>query len=55
MPAQITGYEYEVEACLRDIAAEQLEPAEMPHAETLEIMRQMDALRTAWQIRYPFE
>lgn len=26
-----------------------------PHAETLEIMRQMDALRAAWQIRYPFE
>lgn len=45
VPAQITGYEYEVEACLRDIAAGQLEPAEMPHAETLEIMRQMDALR----------
>ena len=55
VPAQITGYEYEVEACLRDIAAGQLEPAEMPHAETLEIMRQMDALRAAWQIRYPFE
>ena len=32
-----------------------LEPAEMPHAETLEIMRQMDTLRAAWQIRYPFE
>ena len=55
VPAQITGYEYEVEACLRDIAAGQLEPAEMPHAETLEIMRQMDTLRAAWQIRYPFE
>ena len=55
VPAQITGYEYEVEACLRDIAAGQLEPAEMPHAETLEIMQQMDALRAAWQIRYPFE
>ena len=23
--------------------------------ETLEIMRQMDTLRAAWQIRYPFE
>lgn len=55
VPPQITGYEYEVEACMRDLAAGNLEPAEMPHAETIEIMRQMDALRAAWQIRYPFE
>lgn len=55
VPPQITGYEYEVEACMRDLAAGHLEPVEMPHAETIEIMRQMDALRNAWGIRYPFE
>lgn len=55
VPPQITGYEYEVEACMRDLAAGHLEPVEMPHAETIEIMRQMDALRDAWGIRYPFE
>ncbi|MBQ8200288.1 MAG: Gfo/Idh/MocA family oxidoreductase [Clostridia bacterium] len=55
VPEQITGYEYEVEACLRDIPAGALEPAEMPHSETIEIMRQMDALRVQWNMKYPFE
>ena len=55
VPAQITGYEYEVEACLRDIPLGRLEPEEMPHSETLTIMRQMDALRAQWGMKYPFE
>ena len=55
VPAQITGYEYEVEACLRDIPMGRLEPEEMPHSETLTIMRQMDALRAQWGMKYPFE
>ncbi|MBQ8555743.1 MAG: Gfo/Idh/MocA family oxidoreductase [Clostridia bacterium] len=55
VPAQITGYEYEVEACLRDLAAGNLEAAEMPHAQTIAIMRQMDALRAQWDMKYPFE
>lgn len=55
VPAQITGYEYEVEACLRDIPAGRLEPEEMPHAETIAIMQQMDALRAQWGMKYPFE
>lgn len=42
VPEQITGYEYEVEACIRAIAAGQTECQEMPHAQTIEIMRQMD-------------
>ena len=48
-------YEQLYQSIRDDIAAGRLEPAEMPHAETLEIMRQMDTLRAAWQIRYPFE
>lgn len=55
VPQQITGYEYEVEACLRDIPAGRIEPEEMPHSETIEIMRQMDALRAQWNMKYPFE
>ncbi|MBQ7850463.1 MAG: Gfo/Idh/MocA family oxidoreductase [Clostridia bacterium] len=55
VPEQITGYEYEVEACMRDIPLGRLEPEEMPHAEVLEIMRQMDALRAQWGMKYPFE
>lgn len=55
VPEQITGYEYEVEACLRDIPLGRLEPEEMPHSETIEIMRQMDALRAQWGMKYPFE
>ncbi len=55
VPKQITGYEYEVEACLRDLQAGNLEPAEMPHEETKMIMKQMDALRAIWHIKFPFE
>ncbi len=55
VPEQITGYEYEVEACLRDLQAGNLEPAEMPHAETRMILHQMDALRAIWHIKFPFE
>lgn len=45
VPEQISGYEYEVEACARAIAAGLTECPEMPHSETLEIMRQMDCIR----------
>ena len=45
VPAQITGYEYEVDACARAIAEGLTECPEMPHSETLEIMRQMDMIR----------
>lgn len=55
VPGQITGYEYEVRACLRDLAAGNREAREMPHAETLEIMNQMDTLRAQWGMKYPGE
>lgn len=55
VPKQITGYEYEVEACKRALEAGQLECEEMPHSETVKIMEQMDALREDWGVRYPFE
>lgn len=54
-PKQISGYEYEVEACVRAIASGELECPEMPHAETLRMMRWMDELRRQWGMVYPME
>lgn len=54
-PKQITGYEYEVYSCLEAIEKGENECWEMPHEETLRIMRQMDALRKEWGVVYPFE
>lgn len=55
VPEQITGYEYQVEACMRAMAAGEKECPEMPHSETLHIMRQMDELRRQWNMVYPFD
>ncbi len=54
-PKQITGYEYEVYSCLEAIEKGEIECWEMPHAETLRIMKQMDVLRAQWGVVYPFE
>ena len=54
-PAQISGYEYEVEACRKALEEGRIECPEMPHAETLEIMRQMDEIRRQFGIVFPFE
>ncbi len=50
-PPQITGYEYQVDCCIRAINQGKIEPDEMPHADTLRIMRQMDALRQEWGVK----
>ena len=55
VPPQITGFEYQVAACAKAIAEGALECPEMPHAETLEIMRQMDTIRAQFGVVYPFE
>ncbi|MCH9275558.1 Gfo/Idh/MocA family oxidoreductase [Bifidobacterium amazonense] len=55
VPAQLTGYEYEVAAAANAILDGRGECAEMPHADTLRIMELMDALRDRWGLRYPFE
>ena len=52
-PQQITGYEYQVYASLEAIEKGWLESPYMPHAETLRIMQQMDALRREWGVVYP--
>ena len=54
-PKQFTGYEYEVAACLEALDKGELECPQMPHAETVRVMKVMDSLRKEWGIRYPFE
>lgn len=52
---QISGYEYEVRACIEAIAAGRTECPQMPHEESLRMMRWMDELRRQWRIVYPME
>ena len=48
VPEQINGYEYEATACARAIRAGQTECEEMPHSETLRLMRILDTVREQW-------
>ncbi|MDR0220150.1 MAG: gfo/Idh/MocA family oxidoreductase, partial [Lachnospiraceae bacterium] len=54
-PKQITGYEYEVAACIKALRAGKIECKAMPHSETVKIMEIMDKIRGQWGLRYPFE
>lgn len=53
VPEQISGYEYEITETIACIQERKLECPSMPHAETLKMMRVMDALRSEWSVRYP--
>ena len=55
IPEQISGYEYELLACQRALKDKQIECEELPHRETVRVIRWMDQLRQEWGIRYPFE
>ncbi len=55
VPEQINGYEYEVIACMKAIERGAIECEEMPHAETLRVMKLMDEIREQWGMRYPCE
>lgn len=48
VPAQVTGYEYEVIECARCIREGRLEPESMPHSDTVYIMEMMHDLRRKW-------
>lgn len=54
-PSQVTGFEYEVNACIEALDKGLLQTLDMPHDETLRVMRQMDALRKEWGVCFPFE
>ena len=50
-----TGYEYEVEACVKAISQGWIECPEMPHSETLRILNMMDFIRKSNNIVFPGE
>lgn len=54
-PHIVNGLEYEIMEVIRCIESGLTESPIMPHAETIEIMKQMDALRNAWGFKYPQE
>lgn len=47
-PPQITGFEYQVEACAEALRHGWLESPFMPHAESIAVMRMMDYLLGEW-------
>ncbi|PLS30231.1 oxidoreductase [Bifidobacterium margollesii] len=55
VPKQLTGYEYQVVSAAKAVLHGDVECEEMPHEETLRVMRIMDALRAQWGEVYPFE
>ena len=55
VPEQINGYEYEVTACQKAIESGSVECDEMPHSETLKVMKLMDKIRGQWGMKYPCE
>ena len=48
-------YEYEVLGCKAALEMGLKECPEMPHSKTMQMMTQMDSLRQAWGVNYPFE
>lgn len=52
-PKQITGFEYELQACIDAIAQGAVDCPQMPHSEILYILEQMDALRQTWGYEIP--
>ena len=54
-PKQISGYEYEVEACMEAIEKGWVECPQMPHEEIIRIMEYMDEIRRQIGVVYPNE
>ena len=54
-PFRINGFEGEIEEVMRCVRAGQTESPRMPHAETLALVRWMDAIRAQVGVHYPFE
>lgn len=55
VPEQITGYEYEVLSCMQAIKEGKVECEEIPHMETLRVMRVLDEIRSRWGMKLPCE
>ena len=55
VPQQITGYEYEFQACRQALLDGKIEAEAMPLSETMYIMSQMDELRRRMGVVYPMD
>lgn len=55
LPFQGNGYQYEAEAAMECLQRAQIEHPIMSHAASLAVLRDMDALRTQWGLKYPGE
>lgn len=54
-PMRINGFEGEIEEAMLCIRSGFIESPQMPHAETLAVLRWMDEIRCQLGVRYPFE
>ncbi len=54
-PEQISGYEYEVLSCLNAIENGRTQCPEMPHEDTVRMLKLMDEIRSQWRLAYPCE
>ena len=55
VPAQITGYEYQIREAMSRIRSGETESISMPLSESIAVMERMDALRRDWGFVYPME
>lgn len=55
MPLDQDKYEYELKAFMKALQEGKTECKEMPHKETLRVMRLMDRLRSSYGMKYPCE
>ena len=52
---QVSGYEYELYACLEALNKNQIECEQVTHQTSLKMMETLDELRRRWNIKYPGE
>ena len=52
-PPQVTGFEYELAACVEAMAAGRTECPQAPHALSVTMMELMDKIRGQWGLEYP--
>ncbi len=55
VPPQLTGFEYQVQTAVDAIERGEIECEAMPHSEIIRIMKQMDDIRSQWNLKYPNE
>lgn len=55
VPKQISGYEYEIEACQKALKNGQLFCPEAPLTQSVQMVELMDTIRSQWGLRFPFE